>query len=135
MRKAILGYILQSFVISLVLALSYFSFYTYGYPQFYSPSIYYLIAVVFAVNVSFHSFLVYTAQKNNQAFVRRFLASTMLKLLVYLMVMLVLILIGTLNMKVVLICFLLLYIVFTVHEIYSIMEFLKKNGSQQIKSK
>lgn len=135
MRKAILGYIFQSLVISLVLALSYFSFYTYGYPQFYTASIYYLIAIVFAVNVLFHSFLVYTAQKNNQAFVRRFLASTMLKLLVYLMVMLVMILFGNPHMKIVLISFLILYIVFTVHEVYSIMEFLKKNGSQQIKSK
>lgn len=135
MRKAILGYIFQSLVISLVLALSYFSFYTYGYPQFYTASIYYLIAIVFAVNVLFHSFLVYTAQKNNQAFVRRFLASTMLKLLVYLMVMLVMILFGNPQMKIVLISFLLMYIVFTVHEVYSIMEFLKKNGSQQIKSK
>lgn len=135
MRKAILGYFFQSLVISLVLALSYFSFYTYGYPQFYTASIYYLIAIVFAVNVLFHSFLVYTAQKNNQAFVRRFLASTMLKLLVYLMVMLVMILFGNPQMKIVLISFLLMYIVFTVHEVYSIMEFLKKNGSQQIKSK
>ncbi len=135
MRKAILGYIFQSLVISLVLALSYFSFYTYGYPQFYTPAVYILIAVVFAVNVLFHSFLIYTAQKNNQAFVRRFLASTMLKLLVYLMVMLVMILIGNPQMKIVLISFLLMYIVFTVHEVYSIMEFLKKNGSQQIKSK
>lgn len=135
MRKAILGYIFQSLVISFVLALSYFSFYTYGYPQFYTASIYYLIAIVFAVNVLFHSFLVYTAQKNNQAFVRRFLASTMLKLLVYLMVMLVMMLFGNPQMKIVLISFLILYIVFTVHEVYSIMEFLKKNGSQQIKSK
>lgn len=135
MRKAILGYFFQSLVISLVLALSYFSFYTYGYPHFYTASIYYLIAIVFAVNVLFHSFLVYTAQKNNQAFVRRFLASTMLKLLVYLMVMLVMILFGNPQMKIVLISFLLMYIVFTVHEVYSIMEFLKKNGSQQIKSK
>lgn len=135
MRKAILGYIFQSLVISLVLAISYLSFYTYGYPQFYTASIYYLIAIVFAVNVLFHSFLVYTAQKNNQAFVRRFLASTMLKLLVYLMVMLVMMLFGNPQMKIVLISFLILYIVFTVHEVYSIMEFLKKNGSQQIKSK
>lgn len=49
--------------------------------------------------------------------------------------MLVMILIGNPQMKIVLLSFLLMYIVFTVHEVYSIMDFLKKNGSQQIKSK
>jgi hypothetical protein len=135
MRKAILGYIFQSIVISLILALSYFSFYTYGYPHFYTASIFYLIAIVYLVNVGFHSFLVVTAVKDNQAFVRRFLASTMLKLLVYLIILLTMILVGTPQMKIVLLSFLVLYIVFTVHEVYSIMDFLKKNGAHQIKSK
>lgn len=135
MRNAILGYFSQSLVISVLLAVSYFYLSTYVYPQLYTPSFFYIIGIVFLVNLAFHSFLVYTAAQNNKAFVRRFLASTMLKLLVYLTVILVMIFAGNPRIKVVLVGFLLLYIVFTVHEIYSIMEFLKKNGSQQTKSK
>jgi hypothetical protein len=135
MRKAILGYSLQSMVISFVLAISYFVFYKYGFPQFYTPFVFVLIGLLFAINVVFHSFFVHTVVKKNEAFVRRYLASTMLKLLVYLAVILVMIFSGQPRIKIILISFLVFYIVFTVHEIYTILEFLKKNSSQNVKSK
>jgi hypothetical protein len=94
-----------------------------------------LIGILFAVNVIFHSYLINTLINNNQAFVRRFLASTMLKLLVYLVIILIMIFAGTPQIKIVLVGFLVFYIVYTAHEIYTLMEFLKKNGSQHVKSK
>jgi hypothetical protein len=94
-----------------------------------------LIGILFAVNVIFHSYLINTLINNNQAFVRRFLASTMLKLLVYLVIILIMIFAGTPQIKIVLVGFLVFYIVYTAHEIYTLMEFLKQNGSQHVKSK
>lgn len=135
MRKAILGYFFQSLIISCILAITYFVFYTYGFPHLYAGSMFMLIGILFAVNVLFHSYLINTLINNNQAFVRRFLASTMLKLMVYLVIILIMIFAGTPQIKIVLVGFLIFYIVYTAHEIYTLMEFLKKNGSQHVKSK
>lgn len=135
MRKALLGYLSQSLVISVLLAVAYFVFYTYGFPNLYTKSIFLVIALLFVINGIFHGYFVHTVVYKNEAFVRRFLASTMLKLLLYLSILLIMIFTGQPQIKVILVSFLIFYLVFTAHEIYSIMEFLKKNGSQRVKSK
>lgn len=135
MQKAIRGYLIQSLIISGVLAFSYFILYNFGFPQLYTSAVYVLIAILFLINLVFHSFFVRTIIKNNEAFGRRFLASTMLKLLIYLSIILIMIFIRMELIRVLLVSFLVCYLVFTAHEIYSIMEFLKKNSSQHVKSK
>lgn len=135
MFKAILGYSLQSIGISILLGLGYFMFCKYGFPQFYTPNVYLIILFLFLVNALFHSYFVQTVIKKNEAFVRRYLASTMLKLLIYLSILLLMIFTGQALIKVIIVSFLLFYIVFTAHEIFTIMEFLKKNSSQHVKSK
>jgi hypothetical protein len=97
--------------------------------------VYYTIGLLFLINAIFHAFFVNTILHKNEAFVRRFLASTMIKLLIYLTILLVLIFTGQNLIKVILVSFLIFYIVFTAHEIYSIMDFLKKNSSQGVRSK
>lgn len=135
MRKAILGYIVQSLIISCILAIAYIILYNYGFPHLYTGSMFILIGILFTVNVLFHSYLINTLIHNSQAFVRRFLALTMLKLLVYLAIILIMIFAKVPNIKIVLVGFLIFYLVYTGHEIYSLMEYLKKNGSQHVKSK
>ncbi len=135
MRKAISSYIFQSLIISVILALSYFIFCKFGYPDLYTPKVYFLIAILFTINCLFHSYFVYTILEKNEAFVRRFLASTMLKLLIYLTIIVIMIFTSQALIKVILVSFLILYMVYTAHEIYSILEFLKKNNSQRVKSK
>lgn len=135
MRKALLGYLSQSLIISLLLAIAYFVFYKYGFSNLYTGSVFLVIALLFVVNGIFHSYFVHTVVNKNEAFVRRFLASTMLKLLLYLSFLLIMIFTGQPQIKVILVSFLIFYLVFTAHEIYSILEFLKKNSSQRVKSK
>lgn len=135
MHKATLGYIFQSFLISLLLAGSYYIFCRFGFPHLQTNVVYTIIGILFFINAMFHCYFVNTIIHKNEAFVRRFLASTMLKLLIYLAVLLILIFTGQNLIKVILVSFLVFYIVFTAHEIYSIMDFLKKNSSQGARSK
>lgn len=135
MRKAILNYILQSFTISIVLAGSYYLFHKYGFPQFFTSSVYLLIGVLFIINCLFHAFLTHTAVNKSSAFIRYFLASTMLKLFVYIIIILLMVFLGTPLIKVFLVAFLMFYFVYTAHEVFSILQFLKKNSSQHAKSK
>lgn len=135
MQKAIVNYILQSLIITFLLSIGYYLFYTYGAPQLYTGNVYLVIGILFFVNIIFHSFFIQTIIKKNEAFVRRFLASTMLKLMIYLISLLIMIFIGLALIKVILISFLICYFVYTAHEISSILNFLKKNSSQHVKSK
>lgn len=135
MRKAILQYSLQAILVSILLALSYFLFCEFGFPQFQTNAIYIVIISLFIINAGFHSYSVYTIHYKNEAFNRRFLASTMLKILIYLIIILIMIFTGQPNIKIILVAFLLFYIVYTIHEISSILQYLKKNSSQHIKSK
>jgi hypothetical protein len=135
MRKAILDYIWQSVLIGIMLSVAYYLFCAYGYPQLYTKSIFLLVVTLLVINIGFHSYFVYTAIKKNEAFVRVFLASTMLKLMIYLGFLLFMIFTGQAQIKVVLVSFLFFYFVFTTHEISTILRFLKKNSSAGVKSK
>lgn len=134
MQKPILGYLFQSLLISFILAGIYWLFSQY-YPQFYTNRIFVLIAALLVINGCFHAYFIHTVLNKNEAFVRRFLASTMLKLLLYLIIILAMIFTSQPLIKVILVGFLFFYMVYTAHEIYSILQFIKKNSSQHAKSK
>lgn len=135
MRKAFLIYLFQISAISIILSFSAYFFFTYGYPSLKTNSVYWLIGIFFSVNLGFHSLLLFTAEKKSEAFIRRFLAATVIKLFVYLIFILVFIFGGAQNPKVFLISFLILYLIYTSHEVTAILSYLKKFDNNSSKSK
>jgi hypothetical protein len=135
MRKAILIYLLQSLLISLLLATSYFIFVQLGYPQLKSNAVYLLIVFLFIINAGFHIFLVYSSEKSSESFTRRFLASTMIKIFIYILFILLAVFSGITQIKVFLVSFLIFYVTFFIHEISSILQYLKKFNNNRFKSK
>jgi hypothetical protein len=135
MRKAIQGYVLQSLSISLILIIAYYLFGVYGFPQFYTKVVYFVIGAIFLINCAFHAFLVRTATSKGSAFIRYYLASTMFRLLIYIVIILVMIFLAVPLLKVILVSFLFFYIVYTSHEVFSMLQFLKKNSTHDAKSK
>lgn len=90
----------------------------------------YVLLVVFSVTVSaIHLFLMSAANGEPQAFIRRYLASTVVKFMFYVMLLAVLLVLTTANKKVLVLHYLFYYAIFTVVEIgflYTELQKLKK---------
>jgi hypothetical protein len=135
MRKAIQNYLLQSALISFILAFIYYLLVRFGFPQLQTNSVYLEIALLFLVNGGFHIFLVYASESKTNTFIQRFLASTMIKLFIYIVFILAFVFSGIHLIKVFLVSFLICYVVFFIHEISSILQYLKKIDHNRFKSK
>lgn len=135
MPKAVINYLYQSIIISVILSITYYLFTHFFFPSYYSVWVYFIILTLFLINAGVFSYLVFTSYNNSEAFTRRFLASTMLKIFAYLIFILAVVFSGIPQIKVFLVAFLLFYVVFTFHEISSILQHLKKISSNRFKSK
>ena len=72
--------------------------------------------------------LLKSSEKRAQNFVRNFIATTFLKLLTYLLILVVCILLNRENVKAFIITFLILYLFYTVFETIAIIKFFKKSS-------
>jgi len=130
MNKSIVRFSIQSVIVAIILCILGLAAFKNWFPEKYFSGFYAVIILVFGVTVFFHSILVKAAANQNMTFINKFLAFTGLKLLLYLFFIVgYIFLIGTQPVSF-LLTFLLTYLVFTVFEVVSILEFLKKNYSK-----
>ena len=130
MNKSIVRFSIQGFIIAVILYILGLAAFKNWFPDKYFSGFSGVIILVFGVTVFFHSILIKAAAKQNMAFINKFLAFTGFKLLMYLFFIIgYIFLIGTPPVSF-LLTFLLSYLVFTVFEVVSILEFLKKNYSK-----
>ena len=75
-----------------------------------------------------HYVLLKSSEQRAQNFVRNFIATTFLKLLTYLLILVIFILLNRENVKAFIITFLILYLSYTVFETIAIIKFFKKRS-------
>lgn len=75
-----------------------------------------------------HYVLLKSSEKKAQSFVRNFIATTFLKLLTYLLILVIFIVLNRENVKAFIITFLILYLSYTVFETIAIIKFFKKRS-------
>lgn len=85
-----------------------------------------IVPFIMLVTIGFHSYLIYTAKKGDRMFISKFIASSGVKLMIYLVSILIYIFSSGENIRFVMIMILISYIVFSFIEIYAILKYLKK---------
>lgn len=130
MNRNIARFSVQGVIIGSTLVFLVFLVFKNWFPGKYFAGFYGEILLILAVTILFHSFLINAAAKENMAFINKFLALTGIKLLFYLFFILGYIFLIGIQPVSFLLIFLFSYLVFTVFEVVSILEFLKKNYSK-----
>ncbi len=114
-------YIQNLLVIVVIIALISLLLFSKLIPQFYLPVFPFIVLFFVVVSVSIHAYLLRLASKELGKFTRSIMLITSLKLMLYSAVAILYIAIDMENAKVFVVCFLSLYVVFTVFEVFSLL--------------
>lgn len=126
-RKYLLSYCFRLITMNLILGCLFAGFYYFSHRE---NSLQYwpvLLIIFSTVNFVFHLFLIQSFLKRPAVFFRSFLLLTVLKLLVYSSVIIIFILQINKGMTDFLISFLIIYLTFTIFEVFELIKISKKN--------
>ncbi len=124
-------YIQNLLVVSVIIALISWLIFSKLIPQYYLPVFPFLVLFFVVVSVSIHAYQLRLASKDMGKFTRSIMVITFLKLVLYSAVAILCIAIDKENAKIFVVCFMSLYVVFTVFEVFSLLGITsnhKKNG-------
>jgi hypothetical protein len=116
------NFIIKTAVISAALAIIGWLVFSQFIPQFYIPVLPFLLLFFIVVSIAVHAFQLQQAKKDMAKFARNNMLITFFKLIFYLIVAITYFAVDTKNAMVFVICFMLLYIIFTVIEVTSLLK-------------
>lgn len=87
---------------------------------------FYVVPLVCFITVLFHTFIIRSAKSADNTFISKYIASSGLKLIIYLTGILIYIFAVGLYVKFVMVVFLISYVIFSFLEVYSVLRYLKK---------
>ena len=87
---------------------------------------FYVVPLVCLITVLFHTFIIQSTKGGDKTFISKYIASSGLKLIIYLTGILIYIFAIGIYVKFVMIVFLVSYIIFSFIEVYSVLRYLKK---------
>jgi hypothetical protein len=115
-------FIIKIAAISLVLTLIGWLLFSRFIPQYYIPVLPFLLPFFIVVSISVHAFQLNQAKKDLAKFTRNNMLITFFKLIFYLTVAITYFAVDAKNAKVFAICFTLLYLIFSVVEVTSLIK-------------
>ncbi|HSM47551.1 MAG TPA: hypothetical protein VK872_07020 [Draconibacterium sp.] len=115
-------FIIKIAVISVVLTLLGWLVFSQFIPQFYLPVLPFLLLFFIIVTIAVHAYQLQQAKKNMAKFARNNMLITFFKLIFYLIVAITYFAVDAKNAMVFVICFMLLYLIFTVVEVTSLLK-------------
>lgn len=118
MKKFVVNIILIS-VILLIIGWVIFSMVI---PQYYLPVLPFILMFFVVSSVAIHAYQLQFSKKDTAKFTRSNMIITFLKLFLYSAVAIIYIAVDTQNAKIFVICFILLYVIFSVFEVLSLMK-------------
>ncbi len=118
MKKFVVNIILIS-VILLIIGWVIFSMVI---PQYYLPVLPFILMFFVVSSVAIHAYQLQLSKKDTAKFTRSNMIITFLKLFLYSAVAIIYIAVDTQNAKIFVICFILLYVIFSVFEVLSLMK-------------
>jgi hypothetical protein len=120
-------YILNLLVVLLVIALISWLVFTKFIPQYYLPIFPFIVLFYAVVSASIYAYQLQLASKDTGKFTRSIMVVTFLKLILYSTVAIIYIAIDRENAKIFVACFMSLYVVFTVLEVFSLLRITAKD--------
>jgi len=119
-------FIVQGFFITLLLAVIGYFLFTVVFNPYYQVILPFVLLFIFLFTTVIHAMLLKTARKKPKKLVNRFLMLTGLKMIIYLFIMIIYLVISKQDSAPFLLTFLIVYLVFTIFEISSILSYLKR---------
>lgn len=100
--------------------------YTRVIPEFFTPSLIFLLIFIFLMTNIVYGWLFNILKKNNQKFTNAWLASSFIKMFVYLIVVIVWAWLEREHAKIILVNFLIIYVAFSILEVVEMIRLVKK---------
>jgi len=113
--------------IALVITTIGYGLFLFIIPQYYFPHFPVIPAFLLVVTFTVHVYLIRSSENNPRKFASKYLGAMGLKMFIYLLFLVVFLFIDTAHAIPFLVSFLVTYAAFTLYEIISILNFLKKN--------
>jgi hypothetical protein len=126
MKTELRKFVLQTIIIAVLIILTILFLQFFNVIQYSVQPVFFIVPFIMLVTVAFHTYLIYTAKKGDRMFISKYIASSGLKLMLYLAAILIYIFSKGVNIKFVMIIFLITYIIYSFIEVYSIIKYLKK---------
>jgi hypothetical protein len=131
MISGVKKFILILLVLSLILLASGFSLFKLAFPEWYFPFFPLLVLIFMLVNSGFIFFFFRFLQRSSQEFIRGFVMSTGIKLLIYLVLILVYVLTTPKSAIPFSVTVSLLYIAYTGYDLYVMLSMLKRKKEKK----
>ncbi len=120
-------YIINLLGVVLIIALISWLVFTKFVPQYYLPVFPFLVLFYTVISVSIYAYQVRLASKDMGKFTRSIMLVTFLKLILYSAVAILFIAIDRENAKIFVACFMSLYVIFTIFEVFSLLRITVNN--------
>lgn len=118
-------FITRGIIISLILSIAGFFMFITILKEYFSFSFPVLLLVIFLINVLFHHYLIRSAGGSNRKFPAKFLGATAIKMGLYLVLIILFVVFDRENAVPFLFVFMIIYVVFTIFEVVSVLDYLK----------
>ncbi len=115
------------FSLTVVLTLIGFLVMKYFVPDYYYMGFLFLPLLLFVITIGVHQYLIIASQGDNKKFTYKYLGATGLKMFVYLILIVIYLLLDREHAVPFLICFLILYVFYSLFEVLSVLKYLKNN--------
>ena len=115
-------FVVNIILISVILVIIGWVIFSMFIPQYYLPVFPFVLMFFTVSSVGVHAYQLQLSKKDTAKFTRSNMIITFLKLFLYSAVAIVYIAVDTQNAKIFVICFILLYIIFSVFEVLSLMK-------------
>ena len=125
MNNHLKKFIIRGIIISLVLSITGFFLFITILKEYFSFSFPVLLLVIFLINVLFHRYLIRSAGRSNRKFPIKFLSATGIKMGLYLIIIILFVVFDRENAVPFLFVFMIIYVVFTIFEVVSVLDYLK----------
>ncbi len=120
-------FIITLLFIALIITVLGYGLFLFLIPQYYFPHFPVIPAFLMLVTIMVHVYLIKSSENNPRKFTSKYLGAMGLKMFIYLVFLVVFLLLDTANAVPFLVSFLVSYAVFTLFEVISILNFLKKD--------
>ena len=127
MFKSQRKFIITLLFIALIITLLGYGLFLFLIPQYYFPHFPVIPAFLLLVTIMVHVYLIKSSENNPRKFTSKYLGAMGLKMFIYMIFLVVLLFIDTTHAVPFLVSFLVTYAAFTLYEVISILNYLKKD--------
>ena len=127
MFKSQRKFIITLLFIALIITLLGYGLFLFLIPQYYFPHFPVIPAFLLLVTIMVHVYLIKSSENNPRKFTSKYLGAMGLKMFIYLVFLVVFLFIDTAHAVPFLVSFLVTYAAFTLYEVISILNYLKKD--------